>query len=180
MPETILTRPERPSDDDRIAALQRLAFGPGAYARAAFRVREQAPHDRSLSFVTEADGEPIASVRLTPIRVDERRGLLLGPLVVDPGHTNLGYGKALMRLALEEARRAGCPFVLLVGDAPYYAPFGFRPLPPGRVRMPGPADPARLLVAELKTGATEGLSGTVAGIIDPTTAGAEVRAAASA
>ncbi len=180
MPETILTRPERPSDDDRIAALQRLAFGPGAYARAAFRVREQAPHDRSLSFVTEADGEPIASVRLTPIRVGERRGLLLGPLVVDPAHTNLGYGKSLMRLALEEARRIGCPFVLLVGDAPYYAPFGFRPLPAGSVRMPGPVDPARLLVAELKPGATESLSGTVAGIINPTTPCAEMRGAASA
>ena len=85
-----------------------------------------------------------------------------------------------MRLALEKARKAGCPFVLLVGDAPYYAPFGFRSLPAGSVRMPGPVNPARLLVAELKPGATEGLSGTVAGIIDPTTACAETRAAASA
>jgi predicted N-acetyltransferase YhbS len=169
MPEKILTRPERPSDDPAIEALQRRAFGPGAYARAAFRVREQAPHDRSLSFVTEVDGVLVASVRLTPISVSGARGLMLGPLVVDPDHKNLGYGKALMRIALEEARKIGWPFVLLVGDAPYYWPFGFRPLPPGRVSMPGPVDPARLLVAELQPGLAEELAGAVAGIADPAT-----------
>lgn len=164
MQESIRTRLEQPSDAASIAALQQLSFGPGAYARAAFRVREQAPHDPALSFVTERDGALIASVRLTPIRVGDDRGLLLGPLVVDPCCKNMGYGKALMRLAMEEARRAGCPFVVLVGDEPYYRPFGFRVLPPKRVLMPGPVDPARLLVAELQPGAAEGLKGTVTGV----------------
>jgi predicted N-acetyltransferase YhbS len=167
MPETIVTRPERPSDAPAIEALHHAAFGPGAYARAAFRVREQAPHDLSLSFVTEKNGAAIASVRLTPIAVGERRGLLLGPLVVDPPYKNLGYGKALMRLAVEEARKAGCPFIVLVGDQPYYWPFGFRPLPPKSVLMPGPVDPARLLVAELVPGAAKGLVGMVRGVKAP-------------
>src|SRR4051794_4628845 len=121
MPETIVTWPERPSDAPAIDALHHTAFGPGAYARAAFRVREQAPHDLALSFVTEKNGAPIASGRLTPIGVGERRGgLLLGPLVVDPPHKNLGFGKALMRLSVEEARKVGSPFIVLVGDQPYY------------------------------------------------------------
>ena len=167
MHETITTRPERPSDAAPIEALQQLSFGPGRYARAAFRVREQAPHDPALSFVTERDGALIASVRLTPIRIGEDRGLLLGPLVVDPCCKNMGYGKALMRLAVEEARKAGCPFIVLVGDEPYYRPFGFRPLPPKRVLMPGPVDPARLLVAELQPGAAEDLKGTVTGVRPP-------------
>ena len=47
MPETIVTRPERPSDALAIDTLHHTAFGPGADARAAFRVREQAPHDLS-------------------------------------------------------------------------------------------------------------------------------------
>jgi predicted N-acetyltransferase YhbS len=167
MPEHLITRPERPSDDPAIEALQRLSFGPGAYARAAFRVREQAAHLRSLSFVTERDGALIASVRLTPIRVGERRGLLLGPLVVDPCCKNQGHGKALMRRALDESRAAGWPFVILVGDEPYYRPFGFRPLPPKQVLMPGPVDPARLLVAELQPGAADGLAGMVRGAPPP-------------
>lgn len=164
MDDSIITRPERPSDAAAIEALQRLSFGPGAYARAAFRVREQAPHDPALSFVTERGGALIASVRLTPIRIGEDRGMLLGPLVVDPCCKNMGYGKALMRLALDQASQAGCPFVVLVGDEPYYGPFGFRQLPPKRVLMPGPVDPARLLVAELQPGAATNLKGTVAGV----------------
>jgi predicted N-acetyltransferase YhbS len=162
-----VSRPEQPSDAAAIEALQRAAFGPGAYARAAFRVREQAPHDPTLSFLTELNGAVIGSVRMTPIRVgdaESARGMLLGPLVVEPAHKNQGYGKALMRLAMEEARKAGCPFVILVGDQPYYWPFGFRPLPPGSVGMPGPVDPARLLVAELRPGAAKGLAGMVRGV----------------
>jgi predicted N-acetyltransferase YhbS len=160
-----LTRPEHSSDNASIEALHHLSFGPGAYTRAAFRVREQAPHDRALSFVTERDGALIASVRMTPIRVGEslEKGLLLGPLVVDPGYKGKGHGRALMRLAVEEARKAGYPFIILVGDEPYYGPFGFRPLAPGRVQMPGPVDPARLLIAELKPGVAAGLRGMVRG-----------------
>ncbi len=162
-----ITRPELPSDDPAIEALQHAAFGPGAYARAAFRVREQAPHDRRLSFLTERESALIASVRMTPIAVgngaSEGGGLLLGPLVVDPPFKGQGYGKALMRLVMEEARQAGVAFVILVGDQPYYWPFGFRPLPPGKVQMPGPVDPQRFLVAELLPGAVEGLQGMVRG-----------------
>jgi predicted N-acetyltransferase YhbS len=64
---------------------------------------------------------------------------------------------------VEEARKAKVPFIILVGDQPYYSPFGFRPLPPREVTMPGPVDPARLLVAELVPDAAAGLSGTVTG-----------------
>jgi predicted N-acetyltransferase YhbS len=162
--DTINTRSELPSDDPYVEALQRAAFGPGAYARAAFRVREQAPHDRALSFLTELNGQLIGSVRMTPIEVGGARGLLLGPLVVDPPHKGLGYGKALMRRAVDEAAAAGWPFILLVGDEPYYAPFGFKPLRRGRVKMPGPVDPARLLAAELRPGAVAALSGMVKGV----------------
>ncbi len=162
-PNTFLTRPELASDDAAIETLQRAAFGPGAHARAAFRVREQAPHDPALSFLTELDGAVIGSVRMTPIRVGDASGLLLGPLVVEPAYKGEGHGKALMRLVMEEARKAGWPFVILVGDQPYYWPFGFRPLPPGKVQLPGPVDPARLLVAELQPGAAEALAGMVRG-----------------
>lgn len=163
---TALLRPERPSDHAAVEALQRAAFGPGAYARAAFRVREQAPHDPALSFVAERDGAVVGSVRLTPIRIGAARGQMLGPLVVEPAAKGLGYGKALVRHALERAAAAGERLVLLVGDAPYYGPLGFRPVPRagGGVRMPGPADPARILVAELVPGAAAGLAGTVTGV----------------
>lgn len=162
--DIVLTRLETPSDDPAVAALHRAAFGPGAYSRAAFRVREQALHERSLSFLTELNGAVIASVRMTPVAVGGATGLFLGPLVVDPPSKGLGFGKALMRRAVAEARKAGWRFIILVGDAPYYAPFGFKPLPPGRVVLPGPVDPARLLAVDLVADATAVLQGVVAGI----------------
>jgi predicted N-acetyltransferase YhbS len=163
MPDPIETRPERLSDERAIEALQRTTFGPGAYARAAFRVREQAPHERALSFAAEREGQLIGSVRLTPILVGGREGLLLGPLVIDPCCKGTGLGSALMRRALEAAREIGAAFVLLVGDESYYSRFGFRPVPRGSVRMPGPVDPGRVLAVELQPGAAEGLQGMVQG-----------------
>ena len=160
VPSSILTRCEEPDDAARVEALQRAAFGPGAYARAAFRVREKAAHDLALSFLTEEDGALIASVRMTPVSIGSFAGFLLGPLVVEPAKKGLGHGRALVRKAVKAAAASGT-FVILVGDEPYYGPLGFKPLPPGRVRMPGPVDPARLLAAELSPGTIAMLQGPV-------------------
>lgn len=157
--------PERATHDDAIEALHAEAFGPGRFARAAFRLREQGPHDPALSFVAlDAAGDLVGSVRLTPVRVAESGhcGHLLGPLAVDPGHKNQGIGKALVREAVEAARRTDARFVLLVGDAPYYASLGFVPTQHGRVRMPGPVDPNRLLAHPLgHDGVVDALAGMV-------------------
>src|SRR5262249_24436514 len=98
---------------------------------------------------------------LTPIRVGESRALLLGPLTVEPPFRRRGIGLALMERALQEARQRGHRLVVLVGDAPYYAKAGFRRVPKGQARMPGPVDPDRLLVAELSEGAFAGVSGPI-------------------
>jgi predicted N-acetyltransferase YhbS len=50
---------------------------------------------------------------------------------------------------------------MLVGDEPYYARVGFKPVPKGRATMPGPVDYRRLLVLELAEGAFEGVSGPI-------------------
>lgn len=163
MSQSYSIRPEQAADDETILNLQMAAFGPGAAARAAFRVREQAPHDPALSFVLCREGTILGSVRQTHIMVGEAAGLLLGPLVVDPAHKNNGIGRALVRHALDAAKEAGERFIILVGDAPYYSPLGFGKCVGGRVKMPGPVDPARLLAAELVPGAAEELSGTVSG-----------------
>jgi predicted N-acetyltransferase YhbS len=62
---------------------------------------------------------------------------------------------------LEVVRAAGHRLVILVGDEPYYARMGFKRAPHGRLQMPGPVDPARVLVCELADGAFEGVSGPV-------------------
>jgi len=58
-----------------------------------------------------------------------------------------------MEKGLADAKKLGYRLVILVGDAPYYARVGFGPVPPGRLTMPGPVDPSRLLYRELDIGA---------------------------
>ena len=148
--------PETGAFDSAIDDLHAEAFGPGRYARAAFRVREQGPHDRALSFaaVAEDGGTLLGSVRLTWIETagTGAKGLLLGPLAVRDG---------LMRRGVDAARDAGAAYILLVGDKPYYWPFGFETLPKGLVQMPGPVDPARFLVCAIQPEAVETLGGMV-------------------
>ena len=104
----------------------------------------------------------VGSVRLWPVRIGETAALLLGPLTVEPAFRERGIGHALIERSLAAAKAAGHRVVVLVGDEPYYGRAGFKPVPPGRIAMPGPVDPARLLVCELVEGAFEGVSGAIA------------------
>lgn len=154
---------ETASDDPDIHRLHERTFGPGRFARTAFRIREQTPHERALSFTARVGNMLVGSVRLTHVRIADTPALLLGPLTVEPPFQSVGIGARLMEVALEAARTAGHGLVILVGDAPYYARFGFRPVPVGQVSLPGPVDPNRLLVAELHEGAFTGVGGMVSG-----------------
>lgn len=154
--------PEDPAHDTDIEAINAEAFGPGRFARAAYRIREKGPHERALSFVALNDGAVVGSVRLTRILIGDRPALLLGPLAVRPAFKNKGAGRRLVAIALEEAARAGAGAVLLVGDHPYYGPLGFEVLRPGPVEMPGPVEPQRLLIACLNGSSPADYRGAVA------------------
>lgn len=150
LPLTI--RQELPADAGAIERLHERAFGPGRFARTAFRLREGTPPDPALSFASHVGTFLVGSVRMTPIRAGDGPGLMLGPLTVDPAFEGRGIGAALMQQALAAARAGGHELVLLVGDVPYYARFGFRPVKPGQLVLPGPADPGRFLALELVEG----------------------------
>lgn len=141
--------PELPLHEDAIEQLHRDAFGPGRFARTAFRVREAVGALPALSYVALCRGHLAGSVRLSPVRVGSCRALLLGPLAVHPDFKNLGAGHLLMHKAIEEAKRLSFCAILLVGDYDYYKRFGFERVPMGQMTMPGPVDPARLLVLPL-------------------------------
>src|SRR5579864_1767965 len=153
--------PEAKEDADAIERLHERTFGPGRYAKTAYRLREQASHNPDLSFTARVGSLLIGSVWMSPIRIGETKALLLGPLTVEPAFRERGVGQALIERALGEARNKGHKLVILVGDEPYYGKTGFKRVPPGCAVMPGPVDPARLLVAELVDGAFEGVSGAV-------------------
>jgi predicted N-acetyltransferase YhbS len=154
----------RPETADDAAAIERLyerTFGPGRLAKSAYRIREGATHEVELSFTARIGTLLVGSVRLTPVRIGVAKALLLGPLTVEPPFRDRGIGIALIERALSEARGKGHRLVLLVGDEPYYGKCGFKRIPKGRAEMPGPVDPARLLVCELVEGAFEAVSGPI-------------------
>jgi predicted N-acetyltransferase YhbS len=160
LPLTI--RQELPGDAAAIERLHERAFGPGRYARTAFRLREGKGADAGLSFASHVGTFLVGSVRVTPILAGGQPALMLGPLTVDPAFEGRGIGAALMNTAIEAARVQGHALILLVGDAPYYARFGFKPVPPGQLMLPGPADPGRFLALELVEGVLAQRRGAVA------------------
>ena len=153
--------PEQPAHDPEIEHINAEAFGPGRFARAAYKIREGGPHERALSFVAVHGGAVIASVRMTRVAAGEGRALLLGPLAVRPAYKNLGIGRKLVRIAVEAAEKTNAAVVLLVGDEPYYGPLGFKKVPRGQLAMPRPVDLERILAVELKPGAVAALKGMV-------------------
>lgn len=153
--------PEMPDDATAIERLHERTFGPGRFVRTAFRIREGVGHQLDLSFTARIGTLLVGSVRLSPVRAGEMPGLLLGPLTVEPPFRGRGIAKALIARAVEEAKARGHKLIFLVGDEPYYGPLGFARVPKGQVKMPGPVDPARLLVAELVPGAFADVRGEI-------------------
>jgi predicted N-acetyltransferase YhbS len=158
---SVTVLPETADDASAIERLHERTFGPGRFAKTAYRIREGASHRIDLSFTARVGTLLVASVRLTPIRIGEAKALLLGPLTVEPPFRHRGIGQKLIDRALAEAKSQGHRLVVLVGDEPYYAKCGFKRIPRNRATMPGPVDPARLLVCELADGAFEGISGPI-------------------
>jgi predicted N-acetyltransferase YhbS len=163
-PSSFEIRLETDGDAQALSDLSAKAFGPARFSRSAYRVREGVPPVAPLCLCGWFDGRLVGGIRFTAIRIgDEEGAALLGPLVVDPVEKGKGFGKALVEEGLTRARDKGFSLVLLVGDMPYYARFGFKPVTPGQIVLPGPVDPARLLVLELVPNALGSVSGAVTG-----------------
>src|ERR1700753_2411844 len=95
--------PESPDDQAAIEHLNARTFGPGRYAKTAYRIREEVAHIPELSFTARVGTLLVGSVRLSPVKIGEARALLLGPLTVEPPFRDRGIGQRLISHALDEA-----------------------------------------------------------------------------
>lgn len=143
-----------------VEALYDLCFAPGREALSSYRLRADVPPVAELSRVAR-DGEGIlaGAIRFWPVRIGAASALLLGPVAVHPTRQGEGLGGALIRDSLAAAGESGWDRVMLVGDAPYYAKFGFERL--SGVHMPPPTNPERVLGLALSPGAWRDVRGDV-------------------
>jgi predicted N-acetyltransferase YhbS len=158
---TVIRR-EEPRDAAAADAIVAAAFGPGRYAKSAYRLREGVGPIAALSFVAEEGARIVGTVRYWPVVIGGEAALMLGPIAIVADRQGQGIALALMQTSLAEAKRLGHRAVILVGDEPYYGRAGFKRIQPaGRITMPGPVDYARLLGLSLADGAVEAMKGEV-------------------
>lgn len=158
----ITIRSEHARDVKARETLLDEAFGLERYEKTCERLREGRVPARGLSLVADSEGRIIGTVRLWHVAIGSLNALLLGPLVVAEDCRAQGFGARLVRNALNLAAMQGHQAVILVGDAPYYARFGFSADVMTNIDLPGPVDRARFLGLELKDGAFAGVQGVVA------------------
>ena len=156
-----VVRSERASDVVAREALLDASFGDNRQLRTCQRLRDgQAPAE-GLAISALSRGRLVGTVRLWHVIAGGVPALVLGPLAVDPPFRKLGIGRALVQRAVAAAKARGHGAVLLLGDASYYARFGFSALKTGELRLPGPFEPDRLLGLELREGALDGAWGMI-------------------
>jgi len=157
-------RAERASDVVAREALLDACFGENRHTRTCQRLRDgRAPAEGlALSAVRQGGhGRLVGTLRLWHVSAGGVPALVLGPLAVDNTCRKLGVGAALMDHALAAAKARGHRAVILLGDAPYYARFGFSATKTGELSLPGPFERDRLLGLELSEGALDGAWGMI-------------------
>jgi len=136
---------ERPQDAVLADDLIDRAFGPGRYTKVSERVREFADFAPELSFCAWRGERLVGVVRQWRVRAGETPIVFLGPIAVEEAERSTGVGGLLIERACAAARAAGERAVVLVGDEPYFARFGFSAACARNVELPGPVDRNRVL-----------------------------------
>jgi predicted N-acetyltransferase YhbS len=160
---------EAPEDAPARETLLEAAFGAQRFEKTSERLRAGRLPADGLALVAKDGDALVGTVRLWSVRAGGVDALMLGPLAVARSRRGVGVGARLMREASARAAERGHQAILLVGDAPYYARFGFAASPTERLALPGPVDRARFLGLELVSGALRNAEGLVAatGARDP-------------
>lgn len=156
--------PETPADEMEVEMLYDLAFAPGRQTLSSYRLRDGIAPVAELCRLVRDDYDVVAgAIRYWPVRLGAAAapGLLLGPVAVHPTRQGEGIGAMLIEGTLASAHGLGWLRVVLVGDEPYYARYGFSRETAAGLAFPPPTNPDRALGLALVPGAMTGLCGPV-------------------
>ena len=120
-----MIREEKKTDNKKIFLLEEDVLGPGRYARPSFRLRENLEHNIKFSKVCCQCQKIIGSIRFFNCQIQNNRGLMLGPLIVDQKFKGRGIGKELVNNSISSIDKKNIDFIILIGEFDYYRQFGF-------------------------------------------------------
>ena len=160
-------RAERASDVAAREALLDACFGDNRHMRTCQRLRDGRAPAQGLALSAVRQGKLVGTVRLWHVSAGGTPALMLGPLAVEASSRRFGVGAALMDHALAAAKARGHRVVVLLGDAPYYARFGFSAAKTRELTLPGAFERDRLLGLELVEGGLDGAWGMIVPIGAP-------------
>ena len=118
-----------------------------------------------LSLVALSDGHITGHILFSPVTLDPIqagiRGAGLAPVAVLPEFQRRGIGSSLIRHGIEQCKKAGYDYIVLLGHPDYYPRFGFVPSVKYIIRCEYDAPVEAFMILELSAGALTGHSGTV-------------------
>ena len=130
---SVLVRLEEPRDREGSLLVETLAFGRPDEAQIVVAVRDE---PGSFALVAVEGDRVVGHVQMSRAWIGGRPILALGPIGVLPDRQRAGIGSALVRAALDEARRRAESAVVLLGSQDYYPRFGFLPAARWGLRNP--------------------------------------------
>ncbi|HET9402280.1 MAG TPA: N-acetyltransferase [Candidatus Acidoferrales bacterium] len=115
-------RDEKASDAEGVYRVVSAAFGRRSEADLVEELRRAG--DCVVTLVAEEDGEIAGHVLLSRMEAPFQ-ALALAPVSVAPARQRCGIGSALIRSAVERARKDGWEAIFVLGEPGYYGRFGF-------------------------------------------------------
>ncbi len=143
----------------KIDALLDRAFGADRFKKSSYKLRETCLKVDQLCKVAvqktdKTEVDILASIEFWQLQIGDKKGLLLGPLAVEPKCQGMGIGRELIESGLVAAENIaksnGWNFVILIGDLDYYVKSGFKMVPQGMVDYPQPVDFNRILYKDFE------------------------------
>ncbi|MBS5782411.1 MAG: N-acetyltransferase [Clostridium sp.] len=162
----MIIRQEQKSDSEKVYQVVQKAFEKaercdGNEQDLVVALRKSAAYVPELSLVAEENGEVIAHILFTKIRIGDQTELALAPLSVLPEYQHQGIGKALMARGHQIAAEMGYGFSVVLGSEEYYPKAGYVPAEQYGIQAPFDVPSKNYMALDLQ-GKPRKLNGTVA------------------
>ena len=154
---------ERPEDANAVRFVLEEAFGQSNEADLVDALRRRGA--LTLSLVALRENEVVGHIVFSPVTIESAgssfNAIGLGPMAVLPPYQGKGIGSQLVRVGLEQCRKAGHEIVVVLGHPDFYGTFGFVSTRHRDIRCEFDVPDDVFMVMELRQGALAGRGGLV-------------------